>query len=361
MIIYWLGVGTWMERAPDSILKEHHLALTERYANGIPAALQALKIAEEKGYNDFKMQALRILVIAYEEKGDFKNAYKDLSSLISLRDSVTGVETQKKIAQNEAKYVYEKKAAVTAAAQEKKDIKHRLVRNSLLTGFGLLAFFSLVVIRQRNRVNKEKKRSEALLLNILPSAVASELKETGKAAAQRFDHISVLFTDFVNFTGTAEALSAEDIVRKLNECFTAFDNIMERHGLEKIKTIGDAYMAVCGLPVAKSDHALRTIAAAKDILDFMRKRSKEQDSFGIRIGINSGSVVAGIVGVKKFAYDIWGDTVNTAARIEQNSFPGKINISESTYDLVKDVIPCIYRGEIEAKNKGRLKMYFVEE
>ncbi len=211
-----------------------------------------------------------------------------------------------------------------------------------------------------NSIQQEKKRSDSLLLDILPAEVAEELKVKGYSDAKQFDEVTVLFTDFKGFTTHAENLSAHDLVKEINECFSAFDNILHKHNIEKIKTVGDAYLAASGLPVANPNHAKDTVNAAIEIRNFMLNRRKENpDSFEVRIGIHSGHVVAGIVGVKKFAYDIWGDTVNTAARMEQNSEAGKINISETTYGLVKDKFNCEYRGEIEAKNKGKLKMYFV--
>ena len=217
-----------------------------------------------------------------------------------------------------------------------------------------------VAIRTR-QIAEEKKRSDDLLLNILPNEVAEELKLHGHSKAHRYDQVSVLFTDFVNFTKVSEQLGVEELLNELNINFTAFDRIMEKHGLEKIKTIGDAYLAVCGVPVVNTSHARNTINAALEILDFVEER-KSQSPYGldIRIGINSGSLIAGIIGVKKFAYDIWGDTVNTAARMEQNSEPGKINISESTCNLVKEEFICLHRGKIDAKGKGEIDMYFVE-
>lgn len=209
-------------------------------------------------------------------------------------------------------------------------------------------------------LQKEKQKTENLLLNILPHEVAEELKENGSSEAKYYDEVTVLFTDFVNFTQSSEKMGAEKMLVELNECFTAFDMIMEKHGLEKIKTIGDAYLAVCGLPLKNKSHAYQTILVALDIIDFIEQRKKTNlDVLDIRIGINSGSLIAGIVGVKKFAYDIWGDTVNTAARMEQNSDKGKINISESTYQLVKDDFAFEYRGKIETKGKGAMEMYFV--
>jgi len=211
-------------------------------------------------------------------------------------------------------------------------------------------------------LQKEKQKTENLLLNILPHEVAEELKENGSSEAKYYDEVSVLFTDFVNFTQSSEKMGAEKMLVELNECFTAFDMIMEKHGLEKIKTIGDAYLAVCGLPLKNECHAYQTVLVALDIIDFIEERKKTNpNTLDIRIGINSGSLIAGIVGVKKFAYDIWGDTVNTAARMEQNSEKGKINISETTYQLVKEKINCEYRGKIHTKGKGDMDMYFAIE
>jgi len=211
-------------------------------------------------------------------------------------------------------------------------------------------------------VLSEKKKSDDLLLNILPAEVADELKNKGSAEARHFDNVTVLFTDFKGFTTMAERLSPQQLVNELDACFRAFDHIMERHNIEKIKTVGDAYLAVCGLPHANPNHATTMVQAALEIIDFMNARKAQVGdmTFDIRVGLHTGNVVAGIVGVKKFAYDIWGDTVNTAARMEQNSDAGKINISQNVYDLVRHQFVCTYRGEIAAKNKGALGMYFVE-
>nr|WP_303649228.1 adenylate/guanylate cyclase domain-containing protein [Chryseobacterium edaphi] len=218
------------------------------------------------------------------------------------------------------------------------------------------------VNERTQELQREKQKTENLLLNILPHEVAEELKENGSSEAKYYDEVTVLFTDFVNFTQNSEKMDAEKMLVELNECFTAFDMIMEKHGLEKIKTIGDAYLAVCGLPIKNKCHAYQTTLVALDIIEFIENRKKTNpDVLDIRIGINSGSLIAGIVGVKKFAYDIWGDTVNTAARMEQNSEKGKINISESTYQLVKDRIHCEYRGKIHTKGKGEMDMYFALE
>jgi len=225
---------------------------------------------------------------------------------------------------------------------------------------GTLVFFVIAVILyiQRRRIRKERNRSNALLLNILPTEVANELKATGESEARLYNNVTVLFTDFVNFTGISEQLSPTELVAEIHKNFTAFDAIIEKYGLEKIKTIGDAYLAVCGLPHETVNHAEKVVLAALEICDFIQHSSSP---FQVRVGINSGPVVAGIVGVKKYAYDIWGDTVNTAARMEQHSEAGKINISGSTYQLVKASCLCTPRGKIKAKNKGEIEMYFVDQ
>ncbi len=230
---------------------------------------------------------------------------------------------------------------------------------------GLLSFFIFRNFKLQQKTNNiiqlEKQKSDDLLLNILPAEVAAELKEKGHANAKLFDEVTVLFTDFVNFTKVSEHLSPQELVSELHFCFKAFDGIVEKHGLEKIKTIGDAYMAVSGLPMASGAHAHNAARAAIEIRQFIQARKQTNpDSFDIRIGLNSGPVVAGIVGVKKFAYDIWGDTVNTAARMESNSEPGKINISQSTFALINNDFTCIHRGQLMAKNKGEIDMYFLE-
>jgi len=212
----------------------------------------------------------------------------------------------------------------------------------------------------------EKKKSDDLLLNILPEEVADELKAKGSAEAKQFHEVTVMFTDFKGFTQISEKLSPKELVSEIDTCFKAFDHIITRHNIEKIKTIGDSYMCAGGLPVVNNTHAEDVVKAALEIQQFMnqhlQQRSNEhRAAFEIRIGIHSGPVVAGIVGVKKFAYDIWGDTVNIASGMESSGEAGKINISGSTYQLVKDKFECLHRGKIQAKNKGEVDMYFVEK
>lgn len=222
---------------------------------------------------------------------------------------------------------------------------------------------NILIREQKEAIEAEKKESERLLLNILPAQVADDLKRTGASPAKQFSDVTVLFLDFVNFTSIAERLTPEQLVSELHDSFSAFDRIIATHGIEKIKTVGDAYLCVSGLPTAVPDHAERMVRAALEMQLFMHERKARlghrDGLYDIRIGINTGPVVAGIVGIKKFAYDIWGDTVNTASRMESSSAQGMINISGSTYALVKDKFKCDHRGRVHAKNKGEIDMYFV--
>jgi class 3 adenylate cyclase len=208
--------------------------------------------------------------------------------------------------------------------------------------------------------------ADKLLLNILPAEVARELKETGAATPRYYESVTVLFTDFVGFSKIAEGLSPQKLVAELNKCFIAFDTIIEKHNLEKIKTMGDAYMCAGGIPVPNLSHAVDAILAALEIQTFIQelnrnRPAKDEAPWEVRIGVHTGPVVAGVVGRKKFAYDIWGDTVNIASRLESSSEPGRINISAATFAMVKDWFNCLYRGKVSAKNKGEVEMYFVEK
>jgi histidine kinase len=219
------------------------------------------------------------------------------------------------------------------------------------------------VDERTNELYLEKKKSDDLLLNILPEDIANELKQTGRTIPRSYDIATVMFTDFANFTNRSEQLAPEVLVTMIDNCFRKFDEIIAKFNLEKIKTIGDAYLCVSGLPDASDHNAANIVNAAIEIIaamESLRKNADEHEYFDIRIGIHTGPLVAGVVGAKKFAYDIWGDTVNTAARMEQNSEPNRINISQSTYDLVKEDFACTFRGKKAAKNKGMIEMYFVE-
>jgi class 3 adenylate cyclase len=219
--------------------------------------------------------------------------------------------------------------------------------------------------RQKELIQAAKVQSDNLLLNILPDEIAEELKRFGKSYARKHDQVSVLFSDIKGFTSIAEKLTPVKLVTQLDEIFGAFDNITAKYGMEKIKTIGDAYMCACGLPQAVGDNAVKAVQAGLDMQHYIREfglANKIQDLpiFEIRIGIHTGPLVAGVVGLKKFAYDIWGDAVNLASQMEQHSEAGKVNISGETYSLVKNHFKCTYRGKVEAKSKGQVDMYFVD-
>jgi class 3 adenylate cyclase/FixJ family two-component response regulator len=219
--------------------------------------------------------------------------------------------------------------------------------------------------KQKEIIEAAKLQSDSLLLNILPGEIADELKKFGKSYARKHDQVSVLFADIKGFTSIAEKLTPVKLVTQLDEVFGAFDNIIAKHGMEKIKTIGDAYMCACGLPLADNENAIKSVNAALDMQQFIKEfgaanKIQNLPVFEIRIGIHTGPLVAGVVGLKKFAYDIWGDAVNLASQMEQHSEPGKVNISGETYSLVKNSFNCTYRGKIETKSKGEVDMYFVD-
>lgn len=205
------------------------------------------------------------------------------------------------------------------------------------------------------KLRTERERAESLLLNMLPAEVAAELKQEGSTNPKRFDSMSVLFADIVGFTPLSSVMSPEEVVDSLNTVFTHFDHLAEKHGVEKIRTIGDSYMAAAGVPVARDNHAQVLAAMALDMLDYAIS-----SRFSFRIGINSGPVVAGVIGAHKFQYDVWGDTVNTAYRMESHGETGRIQISESTNNLIRDDFVTIPRGSIEVKGKGMMDTWFVE-
>lgn len=237
---------------------------------------------------------------------------------------------------------------------------------------GLLSSQNQEIIKQQTdletknkEVELEMKKSEGLLLNILPKETAEELKEFGSTSPKSYELVTVLFTDFKGFTHISEKLSPKTLVHELNYCFNAFDDIVKKYNLEKIKTIGDAYMCAGGIPIPNTSNAIDAVKAAIEMQQFIddwkqAKIAKGESIWELRIGIHTGEIIAGVVGKTKFTYDIWGDTVNLAARMESSSEAGKINISETTYQLVKEIFQCTYRGKLKVKNKGEVDMFFVE-
>ncbi len=344
--------------------------------------LKALSIAKEIGALHLVKDAYENIAMIYYKMGDYKSAYnnevlhKVTDSIIFSNDSRKEINELKKQNEFDIKQAYKDKKDAVSAAELK---QQKLLKVVFIIGFMvvlLLAFILFMMYRIKRKatinityekkiVELEKERSEQLLLNILPFEVANELKEKGSAKAMLFPSVTVMFTDFKEFSIISENLTPQQLVNELHECFRAFDKIIGKYNIEKIKTIGDSYMCAAGLPVVNSTHPEDIVNAALDIKEFMEKRNHELTSkgkmpFEIRIGINTGTVVAGIVGEKKFAYDIWGDAVNLASRMEGSCKEGKVNISGSTYQFVKDKFSCTYRGKIQVKNKGEVDMYFVD-
>ena len=225
----------------------------------------------------------------------------------------------------------------------------------ILVLVGTLNILAPLIVYFMGRLRHEHDRAEALLLNVLPGIVAAELKETGSTTARRFDEVSVLFADIVGFTPLSATMEPEELVDRLNEIFTQFDSLAEQYGVEKIRTIGDTYMVAAGIPEPRSDHAHALAAMALDMMTF-----SAGSSLSFRIGINSGPAVAGVIGTRKFQYDVWGDTVNTASRMESHGEPGRIQISDATNDLITDTFATTSRGRVEVKGKGQLMTWWLE-
>lgn len=352
----------------------------QNFGKAIKYCEEALMLAEEIESLTKQKEACECLYVNYKESGNIEEALGSMEKVRLIDNKLSAQETNEKLQQMEfAKQVLqdsiqnaEKERLVKEMHQEQVREKNQ-TKNifvvvgciALLVAFGFFTRWRYIK-KSREVLQSEKDRSDSLLLNILPEEIALELKEKGSADARNFDGVSILFTDFKGFTEQSAKLSPEELVNEINQCFKAFDEIMGKRDIEKIKTIGDAYMAAGGLPVSSKNSVKNTVLAALELQKFIKKRKEERDAkgelaFSMRAGIHTGSVVAGIVGAKKFQYDIWGDTVNTASRMESSGEEGKVNISETTYNLLKDYneFTFEYRGEIETKGKGKLKMYFV--
>lgn len=387
------GIASAMNSLAE-VMKEYR-----EYDKALDYAIQSYNLAEELGNVESKKGASDILHQLYTIKGNDKLAFKYYKEHIAMRDSLAKEEDMRLMQQKYYQYEYEKQAAADSVSHANemqiKNLeiekhteriqKQRTILIASILGFIILLSFSIMVYRmfrqkkkanillnkqnkqiqeQKLEIENEKEKSDNLLLNILPKATANELKATGYAIPRYYKSVSVLFTDFKGFTKACAGLAPEEVVRELHMYFEAFDDIIEKNGLEKIKTIGDAYMCAGGLPQENSGHPTATINAAIEMQQFMDKLKTERVKakrpyWDLRIGIHTGEIIAGVVGKKKFAYDIWGNTVNIASRMETACEPGKINISEATYSLVKDSFHCESRGKIEAKNVGAIEMYFV--
>lgn len=313
------------------------------------------------------------LTDAYLADNDWENAFEANDRYYVFRDSLFSNEQKQALSELRTKYEVAQKDLELSVNKSIIE-KQRFIQWALLLGLllvGVAAFIWWRAFRNKSRLNrlikKEKQRSDELLLNILPGAVAEELKNNNRVEARRFEQVTVICTDFQDFTGIANVLSPEELVQLLDEYFQAFDTITTKFGVEKIKTMGDAYMCAGGLPDPSEGAPVAVMQAAIAMRDFvidLRNKKMQQGLpfFNCRIGVHTGPVIAGIVGSKKFVYDIWGDTVNTATRMEQYGAIDKINVSEATHELLNGVegMNFDYRGVLEVKGKGGTGMYFVQ-
>ena len=337
----------------------------------IDSYLKAKEISEGIGAKQEVKKVYEALASLYAKIEDYKFAYTYETLLTQIKDTLYNTDEDKKIQQLQFNFDINKKEAEIGLQQE--IIQRQKIANyaSAIAGFLFLlvaigSFNRYKYVKRTNKIIKnERDRSQELLLNILPEETAKELEVDGHAKTRYYENVTVLFTDFKGFSTIAGKLTPIQLVAQLNDYFMAFDEIMGKHNLEKIKTIGDAYMCAGGIPITNNSHPLDAVKAALDMQAYMNKRQRELESTGLeawelRIGIHTGPVVAGVVGKRKYAYDIWGDTVNVASRMESNGAPGKVNISSATFNLIKEKYECTHRGKISAKNIGEVDMYFIE-
>lgn len=344
------------------------------------SCLEGLKIAQSLRAISLQKEACNCLYQSYKYLGNSDlalrfyektNTYKDSLRSEEIASQAQSMEFQKQQLADSITHV--RKEYFIKQKHKEEVRKNEYQRNLIVLSLGFIFLITVGLWSRLNYVRKSKKiietekdRSEKLLLNILPKEIADELKEKGSVEAKNFNSVAILFSDFKSFTQTAEKMSPQSLLEELNICFKAFDYIIETYKIEKIKTIGDAYMAAGGIPNQDQQATRNTVGAALEMQEFISQRKKENSRddkpyFEMRIGIHSGPVVAGIVGVKKFQYDVWGDTVNTASRIESNGETGKVNVSETIYQLLQRDTSLIfqYRGVVHAKGKGDINMYFV--
>lgn len=326
---------------------------SDKAEKAIPHLDSALELCLSHKALPKEMRCHKFLYEAHKTLGNLDLSFISLEKYVQLKEKISNDETNQQLKLQEANFVSEKTAQL-AELEQKKNIELKAAHDEISA--------------QNKEIRLEKDRSENLLLNILPEEVAEELKEKGHSDAQHINQVTVIFTDFKGFTALSEQVTPQELVADLHACFSEFDLICEKYGIEKIKTIGDAYMAAGGVPKPNQTHHMDVVKAALEMAQVV-KRSKtnkimaDLPFFEVRIGVHTGPVVAGIVGVKKFQYDIWGDTVNTASRMESSGEVGKVNISQTTYELLKDESQFSFesRGKIKAKGKGEIEMYFVSK
>jgi len=356
--------------------------LEGNYTKAIEWFYKGLEAAEVSNSLEGIKKSCQCLYDAYKAIGNHAKALEYHERTTLLNDSLQLEETEKKLQLMEFAQLIladslkrEEERLILQIANEKELRKKKRIRNIYL----LIAFLMLIgavsiyrrvhfARKAKKEIEKEKERSDKLLHNILPSKIADELKMKGKAEAKSFEKVTILFSNFKGFSKISERLSAEELVSEINSCFEPFDQICQKYGIEKIKTIGDSYMAAGGIPVPTDDAVKKTVLAGLEMISCINKKKNEKKMecklcFEMRVGIHTGPVVAGVVGVSKFHYDIWGDSVNTASRLEDAGEVGKVNISQTTYELIKNDPEFKFeqRGKIQTKGKGDIEMWFVEK
>ncbi|HEV8272290.1 MAG TPA: adenylate/guanylate cyclase domain-containing protein [Chitinophagaceae bacterium] len=353
-------------------------AKQNNYATALSYFERSRLIAEDlKAVPDLK-DIYSGMAIAYEKTNDYKNAFKYQSLLGNIKDTLFNLDREKKLGSLQFEFDLEKKQSEINLLTKDKDLqivqtkRQKFAKNAFMIGL-FLAFIIAALIYRSYRdkvkthilVDRQKNEIEHLLLNVLPKEVAKELQLTGRATPKHYKSVAVMFTDFRGFTLLTDHMSPDELVAELDACFNIFDEIIAKHNLEKIKTIGDSYMCAGGIPKEDEMYVLKIVRAGLEIQEYIvsnneRRLEKGLEPWYLRIGIHVGPVVAGVVGKMKYAYDIWGSTVNIASRMESNGEPGKVNISSATYELIKDYYECSHRGKISAKNVGEIDMYFIE-
>jgi len=347
-IVFYNNLGTLNNRLGD-------------YETAIEQHGQAFEMAREITSKEGLKFSLRNLALDYESLEDYENAYYYFSLYNELNDALYEEEQYTNFNNTQVSFrVEEKDNEIIVHKEEIEDRKRAQLIQLIVIAVAVIVL--IVVSAMGVVIAKERKKSDKLLLNTLPKKVVEDLKKTGKTIPESFDNISIYFSDIVSFTKTSANLDPKYLINELSEMFTIFDDIMEKHGCERIKTIGDAYMAVAGMPSPDANHAYNMVSAAQDILVALKARnSNNKIEWRIRIGIHSGKATGGVVGVKKYIYDVFGDAVNTSSRMESNGAPMRINVSPSTHAILKDTFIFEEREPIEVKGKGQLIMFFLAE
>jgi len=318
------------------------------------------------------------MAVSYSNTNQFKDAFKYQKLLSNINDTIYTTARDKKLGALQFEFDLEKKQNEINLLTKDKDLqivqtkRQKFAKNAFMIGLFLAFIIAALIygsyrdkVKTHMLVDRQKNEIEHLLLNVLPKEVAKELQLTGRATPRHYNSVAVMFTDFRGFTLLTDQMSPDELVAELDACFNVFDEIIAKHKLEKIKTIGDSYMCAGGIPVEDEMYVLKIVKAGLEIQQYIttnneRRLEKGLEPWYLRIGIHVGPVVAGVVGKMKYAYDIWGSTVNIASRMESNGEPGKVNISSATYELIKDYYECTHRGKISAKNVGEIDMYFIE-